>query len=294
MTHSVLFRWPGFSTARLLPLAVALCFTAACAKRENAELEWARAALQRNPNVEIVATDAQAGVFTLRDKHSGTVKTVALKDLAATPTSQLVEAALATPPIGAAPPAPAAEPTAPAAAQRPADQLAQESPSSPEPAPNEPAAEPAAPSVEAKNYTIERSGGQLRVSGPGISVVSAGGAGAAGTQTAQAQPSADPIICEGNRMLHFDSRNIHVDGDAIIARGGCELYVTNSHIVASGTGIVVQDAVVHIANSQVEGATASFNAGSGAKVFVRGSTFHGLSRRDENASVQDQGGNQWR
>lgn len=289
MTHSVLF-----STARLLPLVAALCFTAACAKRENAELEWARAALQRNPNVEIVATDAQAGVFTLRDKHSGTVKTVALKDLAATPTSQLVEAALATPPIGAAPPA--AEPTAPEAAQRPADQLAQESPSSSEPAPNEPAtnAEPAAPSVEAKNYTIERSGGQLRVSGPGISVVSAGGAGAAGTQTAQAQPSADPIICEGNRMLHFDSRNIHVDGDAIIARGGCELYVTNSHIVASGTGIVVQDAVVHIANSQVEGATASFNAGSGAKVFVRGSTFHGLSRRDENASVQDQGGNQWR
>lgn len=286
MTHSVLF-----STARLLPLAVALCFTTACAKRENAELEWARAALQRNPNVEIVATDAQAGVFTLRDKHSGTVKTVALKDLAATPTSQLVQAALATPPIGAAPPAPAAEPTAPEAAQQPADQLAQQSPSSPEPATS---AEPAAPSIEAKNYTIERSGGQLRVSGPGISVVSAGGVGAAGTQAAQAQPSADPIICEGNRMLHFDSRNIHVDGDAIIARGGCELYVTNSHIVASGTGIVVQDAVVHIANSQVEGATASFNAESGAKVFVRGSTFHGLSRRDENASVQDQGGNQWR
>lgn len=289
MKHSGLFRWDGLSIARLLPLAAALCFTAACAKRENAELEWARAALQRNPNVEIVATDAQAGVFTLRDKRSGTVKTVALKDLAATPTSQLVQAALATPPIGAAPPA--AEPTTPEATQQPTDQLAQQSSSSPEPATN---AEPAAPSIEAKNYTIERSGGQLRVSGPGISVVSAGGVSAAGTQSAQAQPSADPIICEGNRMLHFDSRNIHVDGDAIIARGGCELYVTNSHIVASGTGIVVQDAVVHIANSQVEGATASFNAQSGAKVFVRGSTFHGLSRRDENASVQDQGGNQWR
>lgn len=95
-------------------------------------------------------------------------------------------------------------------------------------------------------------------------------------------------------MLHLDSRNIHVDGDAIIARGGCDLYITNSHVIASGTGIVVQDATVHIANSQIEGTTASFNAGTGAKLFVRGSTFQGISRRDEQASVQDQGGNQWR
>jgi hypothetical protein len=95
-------------------------------------------------------------------------------------------------------------------------------------------------------------------------------------------------------MLQLDSRDIYVDGDAIIARGGCELYITNSHVVASGTGIVVQDAVVHIANSQIEGATASFNAGGGAKLFVRGSTFRGVSRRDEHSSVQGQGGNRWR
>lgn len=290
MTHSTFSRWDGFSMVRLLPLAVALCVTTACAKRENAELEWARAALQRNPSLEIVATDAQAGVFTLRDKRDGTVVTVTLKELAAAPAPQLVQAALASPPIGAAPPAQAAQPTAPEAAQRSASPSDQESPS-----PSEPAAlaESAPPTVAAKSYTIERADGQLRVSGPGISIVSAG-VGSGGAQAAQAQPSAEPIICEGSRMLHFDSRNIYVDGDAIIARGGCELYVTNSRIAASGTGIVVQDAVVHIANSQIEGATASFNAESGAKIFVRGSTFHGVSRRDEHASVQDQGGNQWR
>lgn len=289
MTHSTSSRWDGFSLVRLLPLAVVLCVTTACAKRENAELEWARAALQRNPGLEIVATDEQAGVFTLRDKRDGTMTTVTLKELAAVPASLLVQTALATPPIGTAPPAQASEPTAPEAAQRSASASDQESPSPPEPA----VAESATPTVAAKSYTIERADGQLRVSGPGISIVSAG-VGAGGAQAAQAQPSAEPIICEGSRMLHFDNRNIYVDGDAIIARGGCELYVTNSRIAASGTGIVVQDAVVHIANSQIEGATASFNAESGAKLFVRGSTFHGVSRRDEHASVQDQGGNQWR
>jgi hypothetical protein len=29
-------------------------------------------------------------------------------------------------------------------------------------------------------------------------------------------------------------------------------------------------------------------------MFLRGSTFNGLQRRDSLASVQDQGGNQWR
>ena len=144
----------------------------------------------------------------------------------------------------------------------------------------------------AKPYTIERNGDQLRVSGPGISVVSAG-ASSASAQDKQAQRAVDPIICEGPRLLHVDNRDIHVDGDAIVARGGCELYITNSTVVGTRTGLVVQDAAVHIANSRIEGATASFEAGSNARLFVRGSTFHGVSRRGEGATVQDQGGNRW-
>ena len=95
-------------------------------------------------------------------------------------------------------------------------------------------------------------------------------------------------------MLHLDNRQMHVDGDAITVRGGCELYITNSNIVASGVGIIVHDGIVHIDNSYVEGASGSFAADSQAKVFVRGSTFQGLSRRDQLAMVQDQGGNKWR
>jgi hypothetical protein len=115
----------------------------------------------------------------------------------------------------------------------------------------------------------------------------------ASTQNAS-QRTVDPMICEGHRMLHFDSRSIYVDGDAIIARGGCELYITNSRIVAAGTGVVVLDAVVHISNSTIEGSTASFDAGDNARMYLRASTFQGLPRRGERAVVQDQGGNQWR
>ena len=90
--------------------------------------------------------------------------------------------------------------------------------------------------------------------------------------------------------MQLDNRDIYVDGDAITVRGGCELFLTNSHIVASGTGIIVQDATVHISNSTVEGGNASFQADDRAKMYVRGSTFAGVPRRAELAMVQDQGG----
>jgi hypothetical protein len=108
------------------------------------------------------------------------------------------------------------------------------------------------------------------------------------------QRTVEPIICDGRRMMHFDARNIYVEGDAILVRNGCEMYITNSRIVASGTGVVVQDAVVHISNSHVEGANGPFDAADRAKLFVRGSTFQGVPRRTELAMVQDQGGNRWR
>jgi hypothetical protein len=148
----------------------------------------------------------------------------------------------------------------------------------------------AAPSLD---YTVERSGGQVRVSGPGLSIVSAG---TAATPTGKADAGAktvDPIICEGPRMMQVNDRQISVDGDAITARGGCELHITNSRIVATGTGVVVRDATVHITNSEIEGARASFDAGAGAKVFLQGATLKGVTRRDERAEVQEQGGNRW-
>jgi hypothetical protein len=260
--------------------------TANTANALASELNWASDALKRNPMVEVVATDTNAGVFTVRFKDSGEVRAIKLNELAAVPVSSLTTRTAADGDV---------QPPSPSSASAP--------PSETTPAPVASTAAPtsAAPNAAAQsfeganpNYTIERAGGQVKVSGPGVSIVSTGTKTTSAAQSATAQRSSEPVICEGRRMLHFDNRNIYVDGDAIIARGGCELYITNSRVIASGTGVVIQDATVHIANSTIEGGAASFDANDSAKVYVRSSNFQGLPRRAERALVQDQGGNQWR
>jgi hypothetical protein len=281
----------------ILVTCAALCALAACKRIEEPaapddgnDFDWARAALERNPQLEIVATDSDSEVFTVRNKQTGEVLALKLDELVAAPVSQLSRAPMTqvpTPPeVPAAPAAPgapaAASATAPASSddERAAQAAQQIAPSSSQPS-------------DTPGYTIERADGQLRVSGPGVSIVSSGGSSAT-SSAPSAQRTVEPVICEGRRMLQLDARDIHVEGDAIIARGGCELYITNSRVVGSSVGVVIQDAVVHIANSHVEGATASFVADDGAKLYLRNSTFQGLSRRGERASVQDQGGNRWR
>jgi hypothetical protein len=246
---------------------------------QSAQLAWARAALGRNPQIEVISADAQNGVVTIRDRRTGDLQVVRVDELAAAPVSQFkAEAAAPAEPQSAG--AQAAEPSTASASAEPA-------------APAAPAAAPARGVATAgtPGYTIERADGQVRVSGPGVSIVSSGPAAPA--QRTASQTRADPIICEGPRMVHLDNRNIFVEGNAIVARGGCELYITNSHITASGTGIVVQDATVHVSNSQIEGADGSFDADDRAKLFVRSSTFQGIPKRTQLAMVQDQGGNRW-
>lgn len=272
------------------------------ARDESSDFDWARTALERNPQLEIVATDADAEVFTVRDKRTGEVLALNLDEIVAAPIAQLQKtAALApapaatettetpetapVPAAAASAPTSASTPTPPSGDERTAQTTAQQiDPSSPQPGQTP---------DQTPGYTIERTDGQLRVSGPGVSIVSSGNA-AASASAPSGQRAINPIICEGRRMLQLDNRDIRVDGDAIIARGGCELHITNSRVVGSGAGVVIQDAVVHIVNSHVEGAAASFIANDGAKLYLRNSTFQGLSRRGEAATVQDQGGNRWK
>ncbi|HEV8334080.1 MAG TPA: hypothetical protein VGQ22_21835 [Steroidobacteraceae bacterium] len=246
---------------------------AANATKDESEIAWARAALQRNPDLEVVATDQQSGVVTVKHRGTGEVETVKASELAAVSPSQLkaMNTQAAT----------QAEPASP-------EQTAQAT------APNRGEGSAPVPGATPSGYTVERANGQLRVSGPGVSIVSSGSNAAADNQAGGARRTVDPFICEGRRTLQLDNRDIYVDGDAITVRGGCELFLTNSNIVASGTGIVVQDAIVHISNSHVQGASASFEADDRAKMYVRGSTFQGVPRRAELALVQDQGGNKWR
>lgn len=281
----------GAMPASLLVACTALLALAGCEQQSTAvktqtseEFEWARAALQRNPALEVIAADTQAESFTVKVKRTGVTQMIQMKELAAAPVSEIVAAALAATPSSASFPTPAEPAAAPSqpAAQPETATLANEATST------------SAPITE-KSYTIQRSSaGQVKVSGPGVSIVSAGPGAAATAQREQGDRTVDPVICEGKRMLHFDNRNIYVDGNAIVARGGCELYITNSRVISSGTAVVASDSIVHIANSTIEGTQASFDAGEGAKMYLRSSTFQGLPRRAERAVVQDQGGNTWR
>jgi hypothetical protein len=113
------------------------------------------------------------------------------------------------------------------------------------------------------------------------------------TTTAAPEHRHDPIICQGDRLIQIDNRNLEFDGDAVAAQDGCEIHITNSHIIAKGVGVSARAANVHIDNSQIEGDTASIDASNGAQVYASSSRFKGISRRLDNSSVHDLGGNVW-
>ena len=263
---------------------VATAAAAESAPRATAEMSWARAALERNPDLEVVATDPQSGVVTVKHRSTGQVEAVKASELAAVTPSQLKPMRMQAAP----PPEPEPGPAQLESSRAPSQTAQATAPDSGSPQAG------TITSNSASGYTIDRSGGKIRVSGPGVSIESSGTNAAAANQPGAGRRAVDPFICEGRRQLQLDNRDIYVDGDAITVRGGCEVFITNSHIVATGTGIVVQDAIVHVSNSHIEGANASFQADDRAKMYVRGSTFQGVPRRAELAMFQDQGGNRWR
>src|SRR5688572_26787027 len=104
-----------------LLVAAALSVSIGCSKYESrSEVEWAKSALARNPAFEILATDASAGVFTVRDTASGEVRTLRLEELVAAP---LPAKAAARP--NPTPTSTAAETPAPADAPATADAIDQ-------------------------------------------------------------------------------------------------------------------------------------------------------------------------
>src|SRR6185437_16341740 len=93
--------------------ALTLLGLAACSKLNSGqdEMSWARAALERNGRIEVVASDAQASTFTIRMKDTGELRVVPLSQVVAGPpstapaTSPSAEANTAAPPATAGAPA---------------------------------------------------------------------------------------------------------------------------------------------------------------------------------------------
>ena len=143
-------------------------------------------------------------------------------------------------------------------------------------------------------------GGRVIAKGPGYSIEAAPGTGNAAAAAGQARVTDapletlhEPIVCQGQRVLNIDNRDIRFDGNAITARDGCEVHITNSRISAGGIAIRAHNASVHIENSEIEGGKASIDATAGAQIYAEASTFKGAARRLGQASIHDLGNNAW-
>ncbi|HEY7889939.1 MAG TPA: hypothetical protein VIC29_17085 [Steroidobacteraceae bacterium] len=143
-------------------------------------------------------------------------------------------------------------------------------------------------------------GGHVIAKGPGYSIVvapgaasAAAGAGQTAVTDAPLEVLHEPIVCQGQRVLNIDNRDIRFEGNAITAEDGCELHITNSRISAGGIAIRARDASVHIENSEIEGRKASIDAAGGAQIYAEESTFKGAARRLGQAAIHDLGNNNW-
>jgi hypothetical protein len=349
-------RHPRGSGALIGLGCVALLGLVACSKlglgSDGDEMSWARAALERNSHLEVVAADPQTSTFTVRVKDTGELRMIRADQVVGGPPSGGNAAQGATsggPGAGTAsgPTSPATtSPAAPAEATLRATTTAANSsingaataaeaatPSVGAPGVATPGAaastgprenqagsqdgaagaiskaphkgfqsEPA-PAAETPNPNSDVAavtpGGRTLESGPGYAIKVASKSTPAparverSTTNAAVERRHEPIICQGERLLQIDSRNLEFDGDAVSAEDGCEIHITNSHIVAKGIGIAARHANVHIDNSQIESDAASIDSSEGGQVYARSSRFKGLSRRLDNSSFHDLGGNIW-
>jgi hypothetical protein len=141
-------------------------------------------------------------------------------------------------------------------------------------------------------------GGRVIAKGPGYSIVATSpgpraSGGDAKVTDAPLETLHEPIVCQGQRVLHIDNRDIRFDGNAITAEDGCEVHITNSRISAGGVAIHAHNASVHIENSEIEGQKASIDAAGVAQIYAEASTFKGAARRLGQAAIHDLGNNTW-
>lgn len=310
----------------LCTLGSALLIFTGCDKLTHSEADWARAALERNPDVTIVAADKDANTLTVQVKGSSELRVVRVDQIIGTIPSDGVAAQM---PERAAPPAPAqpaesGEPASAAATRgEPANagntagseatptgvirdakgnviaSVGPEGVKSPSTTAASAAAGGGSPPAEPAPLT-----GRVLASGPGYTITAGEPRANRPIRLAEAtipkspvnverERRYEPMICQGSRLLRIDGRNLEFEGDALRALDGCEIHITNSHIIAHGTGISARAANVYVKNSIIEGDSGSVSASDGARVYTQQSTFRGLSRRLDTATFTDLGGTVW-
>jgi hypothetical protein len=255
-------------------------------------MSWARSALERNADLEIVAEDRDGRTFTVRNRKSGAVEVVPIDQIAATPSASGVSAAQSESTAPAAP-APIERGSAATASD---SQMTASTAQTDEPA--QPPVDDSDPGAGDEAMEPRAANGQVIASGKGYSIERSTQPAPAAAQRAADPGGAverryEPLVCQGARLLHIDGRNISFEGDAIRAEEGCELHITNSRISAAGIGLAARNANVHINNSTVSGQGGAINASGNTQIYVRSSRFSGMVRRADGAVLHDQGDNVW-
>jgi len=303
----------------------------------DAAADFARAALERNEQISVVAFDKKENTFTVRVKDTGELHIVRVDQIIGTvpgvtsgegkprPVSDEKpsngETTASTNEPAAAPPS-AEEPARTGEIARPVGQTdtQEQSPAVAKSGNNGAAVitdprtgavlaqgSTQAEAVDAASAKDAAKGKKVLASGPGYQITAGDRAPPSAIRLASrssdipspakgvaVEKRAEPMICQGQQLMHIDGRNLEFDGDAVSAEGGCEIHITNSHIIAhGGVGISARAANVHIKNSVVEGDAGSVSAADGAEVYTQQSTFKGLSRRLDSATFHDLGGTVW-
>ena len=280
----------GFGCLALLTLT-------ACARSGQDEMSWARAALERNQGIEVVAADQQSRTFTVRVRDTGELRMVRADEVIAAPALGAAAGEAAEPTASGTPRTSSATTPEKTAATAAPDGAAPGEAAQPTEA--QPQAQPASLAAQSA-ASVESAPGRVLSAGPGYTIKAAAPATAAASSvrdtsitSAPVERRHEPIVCQGARLLHIDNRNLVFDGDAVSAEDGCEIHITNSRITATGIGVLARAANVHIDNSRIEGDQASISASEGAQVYAASSQFKGLSRREDSAAFHDLGGNVW-
>jgi hypothetical protein len=264
-----------------------MVLVSACSRQESVrEVDWAKAALARNPDFEIIATDEATGVFTVRNTVTGRYEKLNLHDLIASP----------LPPKTVAQPAPPlATPAEPVESPDVVSESASTLASDQTTVPVESATGTSL--AQGPGYSIQRADAApapaASLEGPGYSITRQEPVKRQETPeaTANVEKRTDPIVCQGDRLMRIDGQTIEFTGDAVIAEKGCDLYISNARIRAGGVGIIARQARVHIVNSTIGGTRGSYEASEGAEIYVARSTFEGIGRRFDSATMNDLGGN---
>jgi hypothetical protein len=303
----------------------------------DAAADFARAALERNDQISVVAFDKKENTFTVRVKDTGELRIVRVDQIVGTvpgvasdegkprpvsdekaPNGEIT--ANANTPASLPPPAEEtartgenAQPAEPADAQNESPTVAKSDANGSavitDPRTGAVLAQGStqAEAVDAASVKDAAKGRKVLASGPGYQITAGDRAPPSAIRLASrssdipspakgvaVEKRAEPMICQGQQLMHIDGRNLEFDGDALAAEDGCEIHITNSHIIAHrGVGISARAANVHIKNSVVEGDNGSVSASDGSQVYTQQSTFKGLSRRLDTATFHDLGGTVW-